>query len=216
MQFKDFLPYLAPLIVVLVIGLRFFRAQKPRRSSRGGCGSGRSTSSSAWRRCSRTRCSRAPFANPYAIPLFAAAALVGCGAGYLRALHQEFSIDPETGDVMSKASPVALMVFVAIFLGALRHETPGWAGAPMRLWANFQAPACCSTPMRCCFSPSEWSAHRRGKLWRRTRAPGAGAPRLPGRRPRPRFEKPLFCQGVLYSVRGLHVPEVRNWPVCAV
>ena len=30
MQFKDFLPYLAPLIVVLVIGLRFLRAHKPR------------------------------------------------------------------------------------------------------------------------------------------------------------------------------------------
>jgi len=126
MQPKDFLPYLAPLIVVLVIGLRFFRAQKPRKIKPGRLWIGPIYVLVGMAAVFANPLFPSPFANPYSIPLFAAAALVGCGAGYLRALHQEFSIDPETGDVMSKASPVALMVFVAIFL--VRFGMNTWMG----------------------------------------------------------------------------------------
>jgi hypothetical protein len=116
MQFKDFLPYLAPLLVVLVIGLRFMRARQPRKIKPGRLWTGPVSVLAGMAVVFVNPLFPNPFANPYAIPLFAVAAIIGCGVGYLRALHQEFSINPETGDVMSKASPVAMLVFLAIFV----------------------------------------------------------------------------------------------------
>jgi hypothetical protein len=50
------------------------------------------------------------------IALFAGGAMAGGAIGYFRALHQEFSIDPETGNVMSKTTPLGSLLFLAIFL----------------------------------------------------------------------------------------------------
>lgn len=126
MEFKEFLPYLAPLIVVLVIGLRFLRAQKPRKIKPGRLWIGPIYVLVGMAVVFANPLFPSPFANPYAIPLFAVAAIIGCGVGYLRARHQEFSIDPETGDVMSKASPVAMLVFLAIFV--VRFGINTWMG----------------------------------------------------------------------------------------
>ena len=126
MQFKEFLPYLAPLIVVIVIGLRFFRAQKPRKIKPGRLWIGPVYVLVGMVVVLASGLMPGPLTSPYSIPLFIAAALVGGGVGYLRALHQEFSIDPETGDVMSKASPIAMIVFVAVF--GVRFALRSWMG----------------------------------------------------------------------------------------
>jgi hypothetical protein len=67
---------------------------------------------------------QSPVLNPFGLMLFAAGAAVGGGVGYLRALHQEFSIDPETGNVMSKASPVASILFIGVFV--IRYALNMW------------------------------------------------------------------------------------------
>jgi Protein of unknown function (DUF1453) len=54
--------------------------------------------------------------SAFAIAIFVMAAVAGAAVGYFRALHQEFSIEPETGNVMSKATPLGSMLFLGIFL----------------------------------------------------------------------------------------------------
>jgi Kef-type K+ transport system membrane component KefB len=48
--------------------------------------------------------------------LFAVGAVVGAVVGYMRALHQEFSIESETGNVMSKATPLGSILFLGLFV----------------------------------------------------------------------------------------------------
>jgi len=165
MQFKDFLPYLAPLAVILVIGLRFFRAQKPRKIKPGRLWIGPVYVLVGMAVVLASPLMPSPFKSPYSIPLFIAAALVGGVVGYLRALHQEFSIDPDTGDVMSKASPIAMIVFVAVF--AARFGLRSWMGggamnAPLTpgLLLYTDAMLCFAFGM---VSVSAW------EVWRRTR-----------------------------------------------
>jgi hypothetical protein len=67
---------------------------------------------------------QSPMPGAFGMMLFAIGALIGGGVGYLRALHQEFSIDAETGNVMSKATPVASILFVGLFL--VRYALNFW------------------------------------------------------------------------------------------
>jgi hypothetical protein len=48
--------------------------------------------------------------------LFVLGAAAGAVVGYLRALHQEFSIEPETGNVMSKSTPLGSILFLGLFV----------------------------------------------------------------------------------------------------
>ena len=58
-----------------------------------------------------------------AIAGFVAAAVAGAGLGYLRARHQQFTLDPVTGEISSKATPI----------GTIRwgHERPAVAIPPL-------------------------------------------------------------------------------------
>ncbi|MBV8977540.1 MAG: DUF1453 family protein [Alphaproteobacteria bacterium] len=123
---KDYLPYLAPLLIVAVIALRMTRFSKPVKVRPGRLWIGPVYILAAMLFLLLNPMLGNPLASPYAIPLYAAAIVVGIGVGYLRARHQEFSIDPETGDVMSKASPVGLILVLAIFV--LRFGLRTWMG----------------------------------------------------------------------------------------
>jgi Protein of unknown function (DUF1453) len=113
MNSNQFLPYLGPALVVILIGRRLLRAQKPTRVR----------PNLLWIQpaillagmmflFAVTRVQLSMFA----IAIFALAAVAGAAAGYFRALHQEFSIEPETGNVMSKATPLGSILFLGIFL----------------------------------------------------------------------------------------------------
>ncbi|MGD0143421.1 MAG: hypothetical protein ABSC92_09700 [Rhizomicrobium sp.] len=52
--------------------------------------------------------------GPIALAAFVAAGLVGAGVGYLRARHLELSVDPETGVVSSKATPIGTILIVGL------------------------------------------------------------------------------------------------------
>lgn len=112
MTLKELLPYLGPLLIIALVASRFFRAQKPQRIKPGRLWIGPlivavPMAFVLW---------SAPRTDILAVALFAAALLIGLGLGYLRALHQKFSIDPETGNVMSQASPIAMIIFVGLFM----------------------------------------------------------------------------------------------------
>lgn len=60
---------------------------------------------------------REPFPSIWALGIFALATAAGAGSGYFRALHTELTLDPETGNVSSRATPIgSALVVVFLFL----------------------------------------------------------------------------------------------------
>jgi hypothetical protein len=67
---------------------------------------------------------QSPMPGAFGTMLFIIGAAIGGGVGYLRARHQEFSVDPETGNVMSRATPIASLLFIGLFL--VRYALNYW------------------------------------------------------------------------------------------
>ncbi|HEX3809673.1 MAG TPA: hypothetical protein VHW02_08205 [Rhizomicrobium sp.] len=67
----------------------------------------------------------------WVIAAFVAAAAAGAGVGYLRARHMELFVDAKTDTVMSKATPIGMIVIVALFVlrYALKILFPQMQGA---------------------------------------------------------------------------------------
>jgi hypothetical protein len=113
MNWNQFLPYLGPALVVILIGRRLLRTQKPTRVR----------PNLLWIQpaillvgmISLFAVTRVQL-SALSAAIFVVAAVAGAAVGYFRALHQEFSIEPETGNVMSKATPLGSMLFLGIFL----------------------------------------------------------------------------------------------------
>lgn len=122
MNWQQFAPYIVPLLVIGLIARRAFRAQKAHRvrPSRLWIGPAYLAFGMA------AVLAISPMPGPLGIALFAAGALIGGGVGYLRALHQEFSIDAETGNVMSKATPLGSILFLGLFV--VRFAMNYWMG----------------------------------------------------------------------------------------
>ena len=120
MSWNQFAPYLVPLLVVAILARRAFRAQAPRRVRPSQLWIGPVYIALAMGLVLWT----SPKPGTFGIGLFAIGAMLGGVVGYFRALHQEFSIDPETGNVMSKASPVATILFIGLFL--VRYALNWW------------------------------------------------------------------------------------------
>jgi hypothetical protein len=57
-----------------------------------------------------------PLPGPAAIASFIGAAIAGAGLGYLRARHQQFTLDPATGEISSKATPLGTILIGAFFV----------------------------------------------------------------------------------------------------
>jgi hypothetical protein len=113
MNGNQYLQYIGPAIVVIVIARRLLRAQEPRRIRPG----------LLWIQPAILLAAMiALFAatpvqlSPMSLAIFGAGAVAGAAVGYFRALHQEFSVDPETGNVMSKATPLGSLLFLGIFV----------------------------------------------------------------------------------------------------
>src|SRR5215831_1733088 len=79
--------------------------------------------------------SREPPPGGVALAILVAAAAIGLGAGYYRALHIELSLDPQTGQVMSKATPfgtILIAVFLVLRFGLDYAVNGGWKPGPPR------------------------------------------------------------------------------------
>ena len=112
---KTDLPYLIP---ILVLGLIAWRAKKSM--------AGRAVKpSQLWIRpliiavVMLLVFATSPMPAPLGFAFFIVAAAAGIGVGYFLARHQEFSIDPVTGRITSRTSPLGVILFVGLF--ALRY-----------------------------------------------------------------------------------------------
>jgi hypothetical protein len=62
-----------------------------------------------------TALATSPLPNLTGSALLALAAVVGIGVGYFLARHQAFTLDPATGVITSKTSPLGVVLFVGLF-----------------------------------------------------------------------------------------------------
>jgi len=133
---QQYLPYIVPLIVAVLILRRAGRAQKISMNR-------------MWiRPAIITLMAGAglfvgPFPGLIAIAAFVAAAGAGAGFGYLRARHQLISIHPETGEVSSQATMIGTLLFLGIIavrygvkLAFPQMANPGHGGAQVILVTN--------------------------------------------------------------------------------
>lgn len=164
MNWNQFAPYLVPLIVIALIARRAIRAQTAQRIRPSRLWIGPVYIAAAMALVLWT----SPAPGMWGVALFVLAAAAGGGIGYLRALHQEFSIDPETGNVMSKASPVATILFVGLFV--VRYALNYWmrgGAAPDALQArSAELMLYTDTMLFFAFAMVSVSAW---EIWRRTR-----------------------------------------------
>lgn len=164
MNWQQAAPYIVPLLIIALIARRAFRAQAPQRirPSRLWIGPVYIAVAMAlvlW---------SSPMPGLLGMGLLAVGAVLGGAVGYFRALHQQFSIDPETGNVMSKASPVATILFVGVFV--IRYALNMWmngGAAPNALQArSAQLMLYTDTMLFFAFAMVTVSAW---EVWRRTR-----------------------------------------------
>jgi hypothetical protein len=101
--------YIVPVLALLLIVRRGFKAQKV-RTSRSWIWPGVILLLTGFVLLS------SPAPSLLAAAGFVAAAGAGVAIGYLRAAHQTLSIDPETGGVTSKATPFGTIIFAALFV----------------------------------------------------------------------------------------------------
>ena len=109
---KEIGPYLAPLLVVAIFARRLIK--NPPRKIRVG---------SLWVMPAIilagviAMLASTPAPALWVIAIFVAVAGLGAVVGYLRARHMELYVDSATDSVMSKATPMGLIVVAALFAG---------------------------------------------------------------------------------------------------
>lgn len=127
MNWNQYLPYLAPLIVLALLTLRLVR-NRPRKLRLG-----------------------VLFVRPVIIlvlvgvvlavsPMptlvwiagYAAAMALGAVAGFFTTHHQEFAIDYDTGEITSRATPIGAVLILILFAArfGVRYATVGMGGNP--------------------------------------------------------------------------------------
>ncbi len=112
---KQVLPFVAPLLILAIVAWRMSRAARgrPVKPSR------------LWIRPAIIGVLMIfPLAttlrfDPLGVAVMVAAVAVGGGFGYLLARHQHLAIDPQTGAVTSRMSPVGMVLFVGLFAARL-------------------------------------------------------------------------------------------------
>lgn len=120
---KTLLPYLAPLLVIGMVLWRSTKAMKgrPVKPSR------------LWIRpviiavLMAVPLATSPAPGLLGLVLWIGTVLAGAGLGYLMARHQHFTLDPATGAITSRMSPVGTALFLGLFAAryAFRLATTG-------------------------------------------------------------------------------------------
>lgn len=104
---NQILPFVVPLVIVALLLRRSMGSQKVRMRA-------------MWIRpaillvLAGLTLAASPMPGPIALSGFVAAAVVGAGFGYLRARHLELSVDPETGTISSKSTPIGMILIVGL------------------------------------------------------------------------------------------------------
>jgi hypothetical protein len=109
---KEIVNYLVP---VLVMGILFWRLSRQKNGRR-------VKPSRLWIRPAVIALFLAaallttPLPDALGLAIYAASAAAGLGIGYLLARHQTLTLDPETGRITSKMSPVGIALFGGLFM----------------------------------------------------------------------------------------------------
>ncbi|MFL5239160.1 MAG: hypothetical protein ACJ8EL_16490 [Rhizomicrobium sp.] len=103
-------PYLAPLLIVALVALRLIR-NKPQKVKPGRL----FITPLLLVVATYLTLRQAPAPGALWLLVDAAAALAGAGVGWLTARHRAFTLDGETGEIMSRATPIGTVIFGALF-----------------------------------------------------------------------------------------------------
>lgn len=103
-------PYLIPLLVIALVVLRLIR-NKPRKVKPNRL----FVMPVVLTLAAVFTLTQTPAPGLLWIAIYLVAAAIGAGVGYLNGRHREFTLDPESGEIMSRATPVGTIVFGALF-----------------------------------------------------------------------------------------------------
>ena len=130
---QGYLPIVLTLFVIVMLGLRMSRSMRGRPIN----------PSYLWVRPAILAVILVPMmmvslrTDPIALASLAAALVLGAGAGYLLSRHQELSLDPKSGKIISKTSPVGVILFILLFAGRFAFRLTMVSGqAPDKIAAH--------------------------------------------------------------------------------
>ena len=107
---RDLGPYLVPLLIVGMVALRLIR-NRPRKVK-----PNRLFIMPAFiALAAALTLSQAGWPSLAWMAADVLAAVLGAGVGYLSARHREFTLDAESGEIMSRATPIGTIIFAALF-----------------------------------------------------------------------------------------------------
>ena len=107
--------------------------------------------------------------TPLTLAIFLAAAVAGVGLGYLSARHQHLTLDPETGAITSKLSPIGMALFLAIFASRYIVRLVVEGGQPPKPFAQASSGALTYTDAALLFALGLVVAQG-WEIWRRAKA----------------------------------------------
>lgn len=111
MTTQQLLPYLAPLLVIVLVGRRLLR-NAPRKIKPWRVFIGPAIVAAAV----IATFAVTPLPGPLWLAGFVVALAAGGAIGFLTTHHQEFGFDPETGDIISRATPIGMMLVAGFFV----------------------------------------------------------------------------------------------------
>ena len=103
-------PYLIPLLVIALVALRLIR-NKPRKVKPNRV----FVVPVALTLAVIFTLTQTPAPGLLWIAIYLVAACIGAGVGYLSGRHREFTLDAESGEIMSRATPIGTIIFGALF-----------------------------------------------------------------------------------------------------
>lgn len=171
---KQFVPYIGPIIVMVIVIWRMRRATqgRPLKPNR------------LWIRPAILSLFAllafihpAPI-TPLTLAIFVACAGVGVGLGYLMASHQQLTLDTASGAITSKLSPVGMALFVALFAARYVVRLSVEGGQPPHAFARPDSMALTYTDAALLFALGLVAAQA-WETWRRAKALLTAAPESP-------------------------------------
>jgi hypothetical protein len=116
--------------------------------------------------------------TPLSLAIFVVCAAAGIGLGYLSARHQNLTLDPDTGAITSKMSPIGMALFVAIFASRYVVRVVVEGGQPPQAFRHPSSSALTYTDAALLFALGLVAAQS-WEIWRRARVLLETAPKLP-------------------------------------